>query len=384
MTRYRDLFILIALFAVLVAFTILGPARSQDEGFGSTTTTHSSEPGGALALLRWTQSLGYDARRLEYTAFQLDSQTAALFIINPSVALSRTAADEVIRWVEEGGTLILVDDQSQIFRGGNELLKELELKLKPYRGEKDTLERAMSLQPALATPPVREAEVQTDHVLDFERQDVARLLGTSETTVLLGIKQGDGYIYVSSASFPFTNQGLRNDQNAALVLNLLRGVPADGRILFDEYHHGFFTPPSFRSVLLDSAWGWALIYALATLSIYLVLTGWRFGRPVPLREEVMRRSSAEYVESMADLFQRSGKRDFMLHHYAITFKRRLARPYGINPRLDDATFVSELARQREIDQPALLALLTRLQTTPVSEQALIQAVADADAVLRKA
>ena len=74
-------------------------------------------------------------------------------------------------------------------------------------------------------------------------------------------------------------------------------------------------------------------------ALFLLLGGRRFGRAVPLKEEHERRSSAEYVESIADLYQRGGKRAYMLRHFYADFKRRLAQPYGINPQVDDREFV---------------------------------------------
>jgi len=99
---------------------------------------------------------------------------------------------------------------------------------------------------------------------------------------------------------------------------------------------------------------------------------------VPLREELARRSSAEYVESMADLFQRGGKRDYILKHYHSAFKRALARKDGINPQLADAEFARELSRARDINEPALLALLARLRSAKADEAELVRAVSDAD------
>lgn len=386
MKQRRDLLILLALLVILVLFTILGPGQSRDEARSSAPTTHSSAPGGALALLRWTQSLGYDARRLQFSAFQVDEQAAALFILNPSVAINRTEAQMVLEWVEAGGTLILAEDRPQIFGAGNALLRELDITIRSYAGETDeaplakAIEQAPVLQPVLNSPPVRAVLARTSQIVVIENDAAIHLAGQPADPVLIGIKRAQGYIYVSSASFPFTNDGLRDAQNAALMLNLLRRVPPGGRILFDEYHHGFFTPPSLRTLVLSSPWGWALIYALAVFVAYLILTGRRFGRPVPLREEVALRSSAEYVESMADLFQRGGKRAFILQHYYTDFKRRLARPYGINPNLDDAAFVAELTRYRELDQNALLALLRRLRSQNIGEDALLRTVAEADAM----
>lgn len=386
MKQRRDVLILIALFLALVIFTILGPGQAEDDAPIPNPTTHSSAPGGALALLRWTQALGYDARRLEYRAFELDEQTRALFILGPVVTINRTEAMIVLDWVAAGGTLILAEDTPRVFGGGNALLRELDIELRAYAGDADggvlseAIETAPVLQPALSDPPLREVQARTSLIIETERDDVAALVGVPDGPVLVGLRHGQGYVYVSSAVFPFTNDGLDEEQNFALVLNLLRRVPEDARILFDEYHHGFFTPPSLRSIILGSPWGWALIYALGVVAAYLVLTGRRFGRPIPLREEIARRSSAEYVESMADLFRRGGKRGFVLKHYYTAFKRRLARPYGLNPNLDDAEFAAELARYRNIDPAELQALLTRLRTHHGSEEALLRVVAEADAV----
>ncbi len=65
---------------------------------------------------------------------------------------------------------------------------------------------------------------------------------------------------------------------------------------------------------------------------------------MPLPADVRRRSSAEYVQSMALLFRRAGKQAYILQHYRKELKRRLARPYGFVPPDDDALFVRELQR----------------------------------------
>lgn len=389
MKQRRDLIILLGLFVILVVFTILGPGRSRDESWSSRPTTHSSQAGGAMALLRWTRSLGYDVRQLQYTTFALDRQTSALFILNPSVTINPSEAEIVLEWVDQGGTLILADDRTPFFRAANTLLRELQLQIQLYDGEGDAnaasgrIDQAPVLQPVFYAPPVRMITARTTQVVVADDDQVVTLVGLSDGAVLVGLKRGQGYVYISSAIFPFTNLGLREQHNADLILNLLRRVPQGGQIVFDEYHHGFFTPPSLRSIILSNPWGWALLYALAVMVAYLILTGRRFGRPIPLREEVALRSSAEYVESMADLFQRSGKRAFVLRHYYTALKRRLARPYGLNPDLDDAAFVSELARYADIDQLALQTLLNQLRPQRVSEEALVRAVIEADSMAVK-
>jgi hypothetical protein len=402
MSNRRDMFILLGLFGVLVVFTLLGPGRSRDETFSSTPTSHSSAPRGALALFRWVEGMGYDARRLEYTHFSLEDGPDALFILNPTEAINRTQTEMILEWVEGGRTLVLVDSRSAFFGGGNQLLRELDIQVQSASDEVGQIERASVLQPALYTPPVQDVLVRTEYVVRGSRSDVAPLVGvpieeqaddeeagespaeenaTGEEqvfeAVLVGLKQGDGYIYVSSAIFPFTNEGLRDEQNAGLVLNLLRSVPRGGVVVFDEWHHGFHTPPSLRSVVLSNPWGQAVVYSVLVVAVYLVWTGRRFGRPVPLQEDVALRSSAEYVENMADLLQRGRKHDFLLRHYQSMCKRRIARPYGINPQLADADFIAELKQFGGEDAEQFGPLLKQLDTQDVSEEELVRIVAAA-------
>jgi hypothetical protein len=398
MKRQRDIVILIGLFVVLVVFTLLGPARSRNDSAISKPTTHSSAPEGALAMLRWLDDLGYDARRLEYTSFALDDEAAALVMLNPTEPINQTQTDLVLDWVAQGGLLILANDVPWFFGSGRMIMQELEIGQSEYSDNFDQIERAPVAQPILTAPPLSDALVQTNYVLEVQRDDVAVVVNvpapdgepaepaagepaaeeedaTTLRAVVVGIKHGRGYMYISSAAYPFTNAGLRDEANAALVLNMLRRVPPGGQVLFDEWHHGYFEPPSLRSAILSNPWGQATVYALVVFALYLVFTGRRFGKPVPLREEIQRRSSAEYVWSMADLFQRSKKRDFILQHYYIAYKRRLARPYGINPRLDDAAFLAELKRYGEIDTERVRAMLARLRRKDVSEDELVRTVA---------
>lgn len=380
MSNRRDLLILGVLFAALFLFIALGPARQGDESQSVTPTTYSVGPTGTQALLRWSQDLGYDAQRLEYRPFSLGEEDRALFVFNPSVPFNRTDAGELLRWVEAGGTLVLVDSQAGFFSGSDAVLQELKAEMRPVTGDDSSIQRAAPAQPIFDRPPIGPVEVRADRAIDMERQDYAQLLGTDENPLLVGIQQGEGYVYLATTLHPFTNEGLRDTNNAALVLNLLQRLPEGGRILFDEYHHGYFTPPSLRSVVVSQPWGWGLLFALGALGLYLALSGRRFGRPVPLREEVALRSSAEYVESMADLFQRGGKREYIGLHYHTALKRRLAKPFGINPRLEDDEFIRELGRYRALDAAQLAAVLATLRRRGLQEAELVQTVAVADSI----
>jgi hypothetical protein len=368
----------------LVGLMIVG-IQLGSSGPAGLPSTHTSSPQGALALYRWLGDLGYTVERLQYTEFALDPTIDALFLLSPSETLSPEAATAIVAWVEAGGTLILAENRPGNFAPSRALLRELDLTLRagpPATGFTPTV--VPVLQPVFTNPPARTSRLFGETRVATERSDLAILVGDRDGALLVGVQVGDGYVYLSSTPSLFTNGMIGTADNAAIVLNMLRRIPPNGQIRFDEIHHGFIREPSLRDLLLGSPLGWAIIYSMVVLAAYSVLRGRRFGRPVPLREETARRSSAEYVESMAGLFQRGRKADYMLSHYYTDVKRRLARPYGISPQLDDAEFVRELCAVRtDLDPAQLRDLLMRMRNPQPTDTDMVRLVAAADDLLKR-
>jgi hypothetical protein len=349
--RWREILGIAALFGVLIAFTLYGPSAGNPSDEGERGSVHSSGATGALALQRWLDSLGYQTANLEYTGWAIPDDAAALFMITPvREPIRDEEAQEILRWVRAGGTLIAVDERPQRLLNANGLWETLQVTAAISEAEElQVAGQATVAQPLLVSPPVSSVPVSTTGALRIDDGAYVTLLQTRFGPTLIGRQEGRGYMYLSVAAHPFTNAGLREPGSAALVLNLLSRVPRGAMVLFDEFHHGFTTQaaaaqPSLRRIVLSQWWGWAAVYAAGVLALYLVLTGRRFGRPIPLRRDIVRRSSAEYVQSMADLLRRSGKREHIAQHYHANLKRRLARPHGFIPPADDDAFVRELIR----------------------------------------
>lgn len=375
----RDLVILVVLFLALAGLVGLAP-RGDDQQAGGASSFASRE-GGALALFRWLEGLGYRVERLAYREFAPAPEADLLVVLAPSERYSREAAEAVRAWVEAGGTLLVAEPRPNAFAGAVPLLEAFGLTVGPPP-EDQALSQAPVLQPALGDPPARQLATRTTAIITSERADLALLAGSQAAPVLVGLQYGAGYVYASAAAQPFTNQGLRDDDNAAVVLNLLRRVPPGGYVLFDEFHHGFVgqAEANLRALLLGTAWGWAALYAVLVGVGYLALMGRRFGRPVPLRAETDRRSSAEYLVSMAGLLRRGGKGAYALAHYRAQLRRRLARAYGISPDLDDTALVAAIAETRPALAHAAADLLARMAAPPPDETALLRLVAEADAL----
>lgn len=390
MSRWREGLVVIALFGILIGFTIYGPGRSQTSQDGKPGSTHSLSDDGALALQRWLGSLGYNASNLEYTEWRVPDQAQALWIINAyQEPIRNSDAQEILRWVRDGGTLIAIDDRPQQVLAPNALWQLLGVTT-TISDSKEAVpaERATPAQPLLTSPPVTSVPVQTTGSIALKDPGYVTLLQTRFGPTLIGRQEGRGYVYLGISAHPFTNQGLREAGSGGLVLNLIAHLPHDALILFDEYHHGFgraaAAAPSLRQIVLSQWWGWASIYAIGICTLYLVLTGRRFGRPVPLAQDIARRSSGEYVQSIAQLLRRGHKQASIAQHFHDGIKRKLARPYGFMPPTDDDSFIRELQRSNSITDEqtrVIRQLLANLSQPKVSEVDLMRYVGQADSLI---
>lgn len=380
----RTLLIVVAAVLIigLLAFAASPPAANPaDQNSGS---SHSAAQDGTLALYTWLDKIGYKAERIEYGPFDIPTDADALFIIEPGATLTQIEHENLLTWVRGGGILIWAEsglETSQVLRDWN---ISLVASSKPY----DKLNPA---QPMLY-PDVAEASVGTNYALDTsKRKDATTIyLGTKAAALLVGFNEGAGHVYVTSAPHLFSNLGLGEANNWALTLNLLVGILKGGKIALDEVHHGYTGGDDLSTVLFTQRWGWGILYAAALVALYLVLSGRRFGRIVPLVPPDTRRSSGEYVAAVGSLFRRAARRNWVVDHYRATLRADLARPFGIDPRLPAPTFVAELARlsPRPLDRNLLLTVLSELDIAGsaerYSEAALLDLSRRADAARKMA
>jgi len=117
-------------------------------------------------------------------------------------------------------------------------------------------------QPLLVAWPFITATVNSSYYLGADySNDVLVHLKAENKPVVVSRQVGRGWVFVVSGLTPFTNEGLRDPGNAALVYNLiLAGAGRDGMVALDEYHHGEHDPLSLRTWLVSTPPGWAILY----------------------------------------------------------------------------------------------------------------------------
>lgn len=386
------LLVVVLLTVVTVATQQVTPERTEAPNLAS----DSAAPGGAQALFLWLQSLGYRVERLEYRTFQPDEGTRVLLMLAPTMWPGKDDSTALRRWVERGGTLIVAGTApvslpglpvNGLISGDNvapAILREFGLALRPLD---DPQAEARPGQPLLSRPPVSSVRVETSSYISGSASLVP-YLGQLDHPVAAGLAVGDGKVYVLASDYALSNRGLGEADNAALLLNWLPAPREAGTVAFDEIHHGRYEARSLSYVMLHEPWGWAVLYALGIIFLYLLLGGRRLGRPVPSIVDT-RRAAAEYVISMANLLRRGHKNDWAARHFERMLRRHLAAACGLDSTLDTSEVAARLGEMDRIavtvagkDASRALLELHDGARNGIPEGHLVRLAAEADRIIK--
>jgi len=347
----RDAALALWLAGLMFVVVWLGARQDVEAKVSPPLSSYSSAPDGARALALWLDSLGYTVRRAEGVSLRVGRDDRLLLVLEPQQSFSTGEIKVVDSWVRAGGVLLVATSRGY----ADSLLEYYDVDVAAFAG---VVETALPAQPVLLDPPWTQVRVQVEHYLVTQRQDVVAHVLAQGRPVLLSFAHGVGRVFVSTAVMPFSNAGLRHAGNARLVYNLVASAGSGGRVVFDEFHHGYRQARTLSTWLKTTAQGRSLIYAGSVVFLFLIAGGRRFGRPLPSPHATTRRAPVEYIRVMASLFRRGRQHAAILRHYHDALKRGLARSYGLDPTLDDAAFVAHLALTRpDADRAALLKLL---------------------------
>jgi hypothetical protein len=153
-------------------------------------------------------------------------------------------------------------------------------------------------------------------------------LATSKGPLLVDYHHGKGTIALLSDPFMVANGGIGLKDNLQLAINLL--APSDGLIAFDEFHQG---RGATQNAFVGYFQGTPVLAICGQIILLILLMLWtrgrRFARPLPL-PRIDRRSSLEFVASMAELQQRARAFDLAIENIYSRTRRVLARYAGVD------------------------------------------------------
>ena len=180
-------------------------------------------------------------------------------------------------------------------------------------------------------------------------------IGNSEGALLVDYAYGAGRIVVLSDPYIVANSGIKLNDNLQLAINTLAAGP--GLIAFDEYHQGKGVT---QNALATYFAGTPVLALAAQIVLVILLVLWtnarRFGRPLPL-PHVDRRSSLEFVASMAELQERSRAFDLAIENIYTRTRRVLARYAGMDYNSSRSEIATRVAQRSNIDGQKLETLM---------------------------
>ncbi|HEU4433597.1 MAG TPA: DUF4350 domain-containing protein [Pyrinomonadaceae bacterium] len=212
-----------------------------------------------------------------------------------------------------------------------------------------------------SSPPVAIADDNEDADDEEENYDVSIApvmhIGDSSGALLVDFAYGGGRIILLSDPYLIANGGIRLKDNLTLATNLMGGPSTTRLIAFDEYHQGRgISRNAFASYFAGTA-----VLPIAGQLVLLVLVvlwsnGRRFARPLPLAQ-VDRRSSLEFVASMAELQERSRAYDLAIENIYTRLRRVLARHAGVGYNSSRSEIAQRIAERSTIDRHELETLM---------------------------
>ncbi|MFN2492140.1 MAG: DUF4350 domain-containing protein [Pyrinomonadaceae bacterium] len=408
----------------------------EDSELAPNRSTYNARATGTRALYDFLTESGYKVVRWRETTDGLlrsRGQKIHTFVIigRPRVSITEEDAQSLLLWVKRGGRLVIIDrrpDEYLLPASGKwtvttELLgypslnddpadpKQMTAGVSPVRAVQPTsLTRSVeSIMPSrffaaikffpssgdsgqgqssqdqatddLPTndekpfdepPPPQES---TNTVASVSPAPVVHF-ASAGVTLVLDYPHGEGRIILLSDPFIVSNTGIGLNDNLQLALNL---ISASGLIAFDEFHQGrAITRNEFASYFSGTP-VLPIFGQLVLLVLLLVWTrGRRFARPLPL-PAVDRRSSLEFVASMAELQQRAGAFDLAIENVYTRTRRALTRYAGLDYNCSRSQIAERVGERSSVDPHKLQILMRQCEEAingaKISERQSIQLAA---------
>ncbi|MBA3357725.1 MAG: DUF4350 domain-containing protein [Pyrinomonadaceae bacterium] len=398
-----------------------GEDERQDTELSPNRSTYHSGATGTRALYDFLSESGYPVMRWREVPAQLLADTrqrVQTFVIVGDTVLSidDDEARSLLLWVERGGRLVLVDrkPEDQILTSSSHWVVATEfgefpsLTVNPGNvGEMtENVKSIQPMQPTLLTHnvesvmPSRFAATISFTINNIKSQNQDQVaqslqnndefkdeppptpepggppaaapddstqvspapvvhLGDSRGALLVDYPHGNGRIVILSDPYIFSNGGLSLRDNLQLAINLLTNT--GGLIAFDEYHHGKGTT---RNALISYFSGTPILPILGQLVALILLILWtrsrRFARPLPLKQ-IDRRSSLEFVASMAELQQRARAFDLAIENVYSRTRRVLARYAGMEYNSPRAEIAAGVAARSSLESRPLEVLMRQCE-----------------------
>ncbi|OLE54750.1 MAG: hypothetical protein AUG51_06490 [Acidobacteria bacterium 13_1_20CM_3_53_8] len=408
--------LVLGLLIVLNAASYMQQERARDSEYAPDRSTYNSGATGTRALFDYLGETGNKVVRWrESTASLLSGRTRPqTFVVigETQVPFERTDAENLLKWVNAGGRLVLIDRRPdvhllpasdnwrvttalvnypapdvqtrdvesvspsrfaaliKVFESGEadqggegqkqganpaneDTTTDDEEPRPPRRGQSPIIVE----EPPRGVGPSGGVEEAQPPILPENVLSPAPVvqLADSRGALMIDYPHGRGRIILLSDPFIVANGGISQADNLQLAVNAIVG--AGGLIAFDEYHQGRGATQNYVIAYFKGTPVIAMVGQLALIVLAVLWTsGRRFGRALPL-PVVDRRSSLEYVASMAELQERARAYDLAVENVYTRTRRVLMRYAGVEYNTTRSEIAARVAERSGIDRQRIETLM---------------------------
>jgi hypothetical protein len=272
-------------------------------------------------------------------------------------------AEALLRWVGQGNTLLLATHTN------TPLHQALDVVVTDEEAPKDTFTPAVLGAAGAYLEGVEHVGLGS-RASFRSRGDALPLWSVGGRPAALLLRRGKGRVLLVADPGLLTHRGLvrddgePRDDNAVFLANVVALHSRDGKVFFDEYHHGIRAGGGFWSYLAYHGERMTLL----PLLLVLLVAGWawgvRLGPAVPAPREA-RADAVEYASALGRLYQRTGARRLLARTLVRNFLGVLTRHLRLRRQALPAVI---LAAWRQQHAPAAEARSLDPTTARLQEQ----------------
>ena len=324
-TAPQDRKLLIGIAALLLLITgIVFVTAATDPGYGASPSSYGTGSSGAKAAFMLLQDTGYNPRRWTQSPDALKQfPPGTTLILAEPLASEQRDIEAVKQFILRGG---------RVLGTGIGIASFLPATYTAARPPHFAWKTYYPALPAQATRGVHEIAMapkfyfhDSDPAKSDSVSDSEELFRNGVEVPVIRVPYGKGEVIWWSASDPLTNAGIREKDDAQLLLNFI-GAPGSAPVLWDEYFH------QGGKTVLDSIWQSPLKWGILQLLLLgmAVCCTWsrRFG-PVRPAASPSRLAPMEFVETLASLYQRAQAANVALEIVYQRFRTALHSRFSI-------------------------------------------------------
>ncbi len=308
MARVVQFLAAVALLLGFVTVAAICLKQRADAGKGMPDySLYSNEDGGLRPLVGQLRQLGYQPIPVT-RPIHLTGQQGLLIMAEPGergpfrgfAGPTEDQAAGVLDWVAEGNTLVLWGEHE------HGVHRELNVQLHPApRREEDYFPAEIGLK-----------TVYTRRIDNLMLATLTSIRVTKGPWISLWqvpqqgpgavmIPHGKGRVLVIADPSLLTKEGRELDDNALVLPDLISAHAPDGRVLFDEYWHGFQASNNFFTYLQRHG----QLALVLQVGVALLIAGWsaavRLGPAAP-KPAAARADAVDYAAAMARIYHQAG------------------------------------------------------------------------------